>query len=442
MHHPAFVGVLIFWVQSLEFSFLRLYGEHVSMNNRVVVTGIGIISPLGLDRRTSWQELLAGKSGISQIESFDTEGFATTIAGEVRDFDPEAVVGKKQARRMDRFVQLAATATMEALEHSGVKIVPENCNRVSVMISSGIGGIITLSEQVGVLNEKGPSRISPFLVPMMLPDMASGQVSMLLGAKGPNYITVSACSSGADAVGQGYEAIVRGDADIVFAGGAEAAICPIGIAGFNSCMALSTRNDDPQGASRPFDAGRDGFVLGEGAGVLVLENMESAVKRDARILAEVIGYAATADAHHITQPAPEGEGAARAMRLALKKAQVQPDEVDYINAHGTSTPMNDKFETMAMKTVFGEYAYRVPISSTKSMTGHLLGAAGGLEAAISVMSIYKNAIPPTINLQNADPDCDLNYTPNQSIEKKVNIAMSNSFGFGGHNATLVFQAVE
>ena len=410
------------------------------MKSRVVVTGIGVISPLGLDRKSTWKALLAGESGIDHITSFDTEGFQTNIAAEVKGFAPEDYVGKKQARRMDRFVQLAAAATLEAVEHSNLKINPENCTRVSVMISSGIGGIITLSQQIGVLNERGPSRVSPFLVPMMLPDMASGQVSIMLGAKGPNYSTVSACSSGADAIGQALEVLQQGDADVVLAGGAEAAICPIGVAGFNSCMALSTRNDDPKAASRPFDVDRDGFVLGEGAAVLVLETIDNAISRGATPIAELVGYGSTADANHITQPAPEGEGASRAMRIALKKAGLQPEEISYINAHGTSTPLNDKYETMAMKGVFNEEVYKIPISSTKSMTGHLLGASGALESAISVMAILKSAIPPTINLDNADPDCDLDYTPNVARKGTIKAAMTNSFGFGGHNASLVYQA--
>ena len=412
------------------------------MTTRVVVTGIGIISPLGLDRKTTWGGLLVGRSGVGQITSFDTEGFETTIAAEVKDFDATPHVGKKEARRMDRFVQLAAVAALEAVEHSKLKVQPGNCERVGVMIASGIGGVITLSQQVGVLNEKGPGRVTPFLVPMMMPDMASGHVSMLLGAKGPNYITVSACSSGADAIGQAFETIVRGDADVVVAGGAEAAICPIGVAGFSACQALSRRNDDPQAASRPFDAQRDGFVLGEGAAVLVLESMDSAIKRDTAPIAELVGYGATADAYHITKPAPDGEGAARAMALALGKACAQPEELGYVNAHGTSTPLNDKYETMAMKTVFGEAAYRVPISSTKSMTGHLLGASGSLEAAICAMSIAEGVIPPTTNLDFPDPECDLDYTPHVSRRAELRTAMSNSFGFGGHNTSLVFQIAE
>lgn len=412
------------------------------MKNRVVVTGIGIVSPLGLDRRSTWTSLIAGESGVAAIAAFDPEGYQTTIAAEVKDFEPEGIVGRKQARRMDRFVQLAAVAALEAVEHSGIAITPNNRDRVSVMIASGIGGIITLSNQVGVLNRRGPSRISPFLVPMMLPDMASGQVSIMLGAKGPNYATVSACSSGADAIGQALEVLQEGDADVVLAGGAEAAVCPIGVAGFNACHALSTRNDDPQAASRPFDAERDGFVIGEGAAVLVMESLPSAVSRGAAPIVEVVGYGSTADANHITQPAPEGEGAARAMNIAIRKAGLQPEEIDYVNAHGTSTPLNDKYETMAMKGVFDEYAYNIPISSTKSMTGHLLGASGALEAAISSLAIAEEIIPPTINLQNADPECDLNYTPNKSQRKRVNAAMSNSFGFGGHNASLTFRRYE
>jgi 3-oxoacyl-[acyl-carrier-protein] synthase II len=412
------------------------------MTNRVVITGIGMVSPVGLNRTKTWKHLLAGKSGIDQISSFDTDGLQTTIAAEVKDFDPEGPLGKKQARRMDRFAQLGAVASLEAVEHSSIKIVPENAERISVMISSGIGGIMTLSEQMVVLQERGASRVSPFLVPMMLPDMASGQVSMMLGAKGPNYSVVSACSSGGDAIGQAFEAIRRGDADVVLAGGAEAAICPIGVAGFNSCHALSKRNDEPQRASRPFDAERDGFVLGEGAAVLVMEGLDHAMRRGVEPIGEMVGYGATADAYHITQPAPEGEGGARAMKIALRQAKLQPEEVDYINAHGTSTPLNDKFETLAMKSVFNEEAHKIPISSTKSMTGHLLGASGALEAAISIMATYKHCIPPTINLDNPDPDCDLDYTAHSYKESPVKTAMSNSFGFGGHDTSLIFQSFE
>ena len=410
--------------------------------NRVVVTGVGVVSPLGMDTGSTWKNLLSGRSGVGQITAFDPEGFGTTIAAEVKDFEPEGLLGRKEARRMDRFVQLAAVAALESAEASGIEVTPENSERISVMIASGIGGIITLSNQVGVLGDRGPKRISPFLVPMMLPDMASGQVSMMMGAKGPNYSTVSACSSAADTIGQAFEAIRRGDVDVAFAGGSEAAICPIGVAGFNACHALSKRNDDPERASRPFDAGRDGFVLGEGGAALVLESLEHAASRGATPIAEMTGYGSSADAYHITQPAPEGEGAARAMNMALKQAQTQPEEIGYVNAHGTSTPLNDKYETMALKSVFGEEAYKIPISSTKSMTGHLLGASGALEAVFTVLALSKWAIPPTINLETPDPDCDLDYTPHMPRRGRIRSAMSNSFGFGGHNASLVFQEFE
>ncbi len=409
------------------------------MVERVFITGVGSISPVGLTIDETWSSLTKGVSGVDTISSFDSEGYETTIAAEATDFDPQSYLDRKQAKRMDRFVQLAAAASLEALEKSGLTIDKTNEERISVMVASGIGGIITLSEQIGVLNSRGPNRVSPFLVPMMLPDMASGQVSMLLGAKGANYCTVSACASGADSIGMAFEAIRRGDVDAAIAGGAEAAICPVGVAGFNACQALSKRNNDPQTASRPFDKDRDGFVLGEGAGVLVLENESSINARGAEPIAEMVGYGATADAYHITQPGPEGEGGARAMNIALGKAHILPEEIDYINAHGTSTPLNDKFETMAMKSVFGKYAYDIPISSTKSMTGHLLGASGALEAAITVMALKNQTVPPTINLDNQDPDCDLDYTPDSNRKLPLTKAMSNSFGFGGHNASLIFQ---
>ena len=409
------------------------------MLERVFVTGVGSISPVGLSIEETWSNITKGVSGVDTISSFDPEGYETTFAAEATDFDPEAYVDRKQARRMDRFVQLAAAASLEAFENSGISINNGNADRVSVMVASGIGGIITLSDQIGVLNGRGPTRVSPFLVPMMLPDMASGQVSMLLGAKGANYCTVSACASGADSIGMAFEAIRRGDVDAAVTGGAEAAICPVGVAGFNACQALSKRNDDPKAASRPFDATRDGFVLGEGAGVLVLESQTSMDSRGAEPIAEMIGYGSTADAYHITQPGPEGEGGARAMNMALSKAGISPENIDYINAHGTSTPLNDKFETMAMKSVFGEHAYDMPISSTKSMTGHLLGASGALEAAITVMALKNQIAPPTINLRNSDPDCDLDYTPGSPRQAIITTAMSNSFGFGGHNASLIFQ---
>ncbi len=409
------------------------------METRVVVTGIGLVTPLGLDRESTWKALLDGESGIDYISSFDAEGFTSRIAAEVKGFEPAGLLGKKEARRLDRFSQFAAVASLEALDHAGIKMEDEEGDRVAVLIGSGVGGIITITDQHKVLQQRGPTRVSPFLVPMMLPDMAAGQVSMMIGAKGPNFSIVTACATGADSIGEAAEMIRRGRVDVAIAGGTEAAICPIGIAGFNSCMALSTRNEDPKAASRPFDAGRDGFVLGEGAGVMVIESEEHAKARGANIIAELAGYGSSSDANHVTQPHPEGEGAARAMNYALKQADMKPEDVSYINAHGTSTPLNDKFETIAMKRAFGDHAYKVPISSTKSMTGHLLGAAGGIEAAFAAMAISESAIPPTINLEEPDPDCDLDYTPHTPKRGRVPSAMSNVFGFGGHNASLLFR---
>jgi len=409
------------------------------MSNRVVVTGIGLKTPVGLDREKTWDALLKGTSGIDKISSFDAEEFETQIAGEIVDFQPETIIGRKESRRLDRFAQFAVVATLEALEHASMDIGTEDLDRVGVLVGSGVGGIITLSNQYSVLDKRGPKRVSPFLIPMMLGDMASGQVSMKIGARGPNFSIVSACATGADSIGQAGELIRQGRLDVALAGGTEAAICPIGVAGFNSCMALSKRNEDPQGASRPFDKGRDGFVLGEGAGILVLESIDHAEDRGAPILAELTGYGATSDAYHVTQPHPEGIGAADAMKLALSQASMKPEEVMYINAHGTSTQLNDKFETIAIKKVFGKHANTVLISSTKSMTGHLLGAAGGIEAAFSVMAIAESAVPPTINLEEPDPDCDLNYTPNLSKRGNVETTMSNSLGFGGHNSSLIFK---
>jgi len=402
-----------------------------------------MITPLGVDTKSSWKSLLQGKSGIAPIVAFDTEGFATTIAGESPDFDPTTYVDRKQARRLDRFAQMAVGATAQAMEQAGLDLQDGSVDatRVGSVIGSGIGGIITLSEQWAVLHEKGPDRVNPFLVPMMLADMAPGQVSILYGAKGPNYCTVTACASGADSIGIAAAMIRRGEIDIALAGGTEAPICPIAVAGFNACMALSKRNDDPEGASRPFDAGRDGFVMGEGAGVLVIESEESMLRRGATPLAELAGYGASSDAFHVTQPSPGGEGGARAMINALAEAEMEPSDISYVNAHGTSTPMNDRLETEALKAVFGDEAYKIKISSTKSMTGHLLGAAGGVEAAISVLAVAESAIPPTINLENPDPDCDLDYTAHHAQKGIVNAAMSNNLGFGGHNASLIFKRV-
>jgi len=410
------------------------------MTKKVYVTGLGMISPVGLDTRSSWDALLKGVSGVDYITAFDTEGFLTTFAGEVKGFDPTEYVDRKQARRLDRFAQFAVAATHQALAQARLNLEDGSVDatRVGAMVGSGVGGLITLSEQVQVLEQKGPTRVNPFLIPMMLSDMGSGQVSINFGAKGPNFCITTACSSGADAIGTAYEMIQHGDIDIAMAGGAEAPLCPIAVAGFNACLALSTRNDDPKAASRPFDANRDGFVMGEGAGILVIESEESVIRRGATPLARLAGYGSSSDAFHVTLPSPGGEGGARAMRRALEIAELEPKDISYINAHGTSTPLNDKLETMAVKVVFGDEAYKLRISSTKSMTGHLLGAAGGVEAAISVMAVNQGATPPTINLETPDPECDLDYTPYTPYRGVVRAAMSNSLGFGGHNSSLIF----
>ena len=407
-------------------------------NRRVFVTGIGIISPLGLDAQSTWAGLAEGQSGIDFITAFDTEGFDTRFAGEVKGFDPESYLDRKDARRMDRFAQFAAVAAQQACRQA--QLTPESIDpyRVGVIIGSGIGGIITLSQQFEVLSQRGPRRVSPFLIPMMLADMASAQVSMVTGSMGANYCTVSSCSSGADALGQGWEMIRRGQEDVVLAGGSEAPIYPVAVAGFNSMRALSRFNEDPKKASRPFDMQRDGFVIAEGSAVLVLESQESVERRGVPVLGELRGYGATSDAHHLTEPSPSGHSAAKAMKTALKAGGIDPSEVDYVNAHGTATPLNDRQETNAIKLALGEDAYRVPISSTKSMTGHLLGSGGALEAAICIMAMGHGLIPPTINLEERDPECDLNYTPNHACLADINVAMSNSFGFGGHNSVLVF----
>ncbi len=406
-------------------------------NNRVVVTGMGMVSPLGLDTASTWQALLAGKSGVDYITLFNAESYDTRFAAEVKGFDPTAYMERKEARRMDRFAQLAVAASREAAAQSGVKPDLAAPGDLGVIIGSGIGGLATISEQIQVLQEKGPGRVSPFTAPMMIGDMAAAQVSIALGARGPCYCLTTSCSSGADAIGTAFHLLRRGDARAIIAGGAEAVITPIGVASFNAARALSTRNDEPQRASRPFDVQRDGFVMGEGAAVLVLERLDSALARNAMILGEVIAYGATADAYHITQLPEGGEGGARAMALALKTAGLRPADIDYINAHGTSTPLNDKAETQAIKSVFGEHAYSVPISSTKSMTGHLIGAAGAIEAAICLLAINHGVIPPTINLDYPDPECDLDYVPRQARPARLRTALSNSFGFGGHNSVLI-----
>ncbi len=407
--------------------------------NRVVITGMGVLSPLGLDVASTWEGLVAGRSGVDYITQFDPEGFDTSFAAEVKGFEPTDFMGRKEARRMDRFSQLAVAASQLAVDDAVFEIDENNRDNVGVLVGSGIGGLVTVSDQVRVLVERGPAKVSPFLVPMMIADMASAQVSIRLGARGPNFCPTSACSSGSDAIGTAYEIVKRGDADAMLAGGSESIITPIGIAGFNANRALSTRNEAPTLASRPFDIERDGFVIGEGAAVLVMEQLESAERRGARILAEITGYGASSDGIHITQPAEDGEGAARAMVMALRKAKLAPTEIDYISAHGTSTALNDKVETMAIKTVFGDYAYKVPISSVKSMLGHLLGAAGAMEAMVCVQAIQTGVIPPTINLNNPDPECDLDYVPNRARKVKVSATLSNSFGFGGHNSVLVIR---
>lgn len=406
--------------------------------HRVVVTGVGLITPLGLDVATSWEGLVSGRSGAGPITQFDSTGFEVHFAAEVKGFDPEQYLERKEARRTDRFAQLAIGAAQQAMDQAGLADHPASVDfdRVGVIIGSGIGGIRTFEDQARTLVERGPARISPFFVPMFIPDIAAGQVSMRFGARGPNYCTVSACASSAHAVGDSYRLIEHGDADVMIAGGTEASITPLTVAGFGNMKALSTRNESPATASRPFDGTRDGFVLGEGAGVLVLESLEHARARGAAILAEIIGYGQSADAYHLTAPAPEGAGAQLAMRAVLAGAGLEPADVDYINAHGTSTPMNDLNETLAVKAVFGAAAYGLVMGSTKSMTGHLLGAAGAVEAVICTQVCRAGVIPPTINFTTLDPQCDLNYAHNQLIERKVDVAMSNSFGFGGHNVCL------
>ncbi|WNQ13700.1 beta-ketoacyl-ACP synthase II [Paenibacillus aurantius] len=413
------------------------------MVQRVVITGMGVMTSLGKDLETFWASLMEGKSGVSLVESFDVSEYPTRIAAEIKDFNPEDYMDKREARRMDRFVQFAVVASEKALQDAGLNVKEDtDPERVGVYIGSGIGGLRTWEEQHKILLEKGPKRVSPFFIPMMIANMASGQVSMNTGAKGPNSTSVTACATGTHSIGDSFRLIQHGDADVMICGGAEATISPTGMAGFCALRAMSTRNDEPEKASRPFDVDRDGFVMGEGAGILVLESLEHAQKRGARIYAEVVGYGMSADAHHMTDPSPGGEGAARCMKKAMKDAGLQPEDVDYINAHGTSTGVGDKGETDAVKSVFGEQAYKVPVSSTKSMTGHLLGAAGGVEAVICGLTIVNGIIPPTINLDNPDPECDLDYVPHKPRQADVEVAMSNSFGFGGHNATIILKRFE
>lgn len=408
---------------------------------RVVITGLGITSPLGTGLEKNWDALINGRSGIGPITRFDTSDCPVKFAGEVTDFPAEEFFDKKEARKMDLFIHYALGSAAMALADSGLEINADNAERVGVVVGSGMGGLPAIEKYHEALSKGGYRKVSPFFIPMTIINLAAGQISIKCGAKGPNLAPVSACASGTHAIGDAFRLIQRGDADAVIAGGAESTICPLGIGGFAVMKALSTRNDDPQAASRPFEKNRDGFVMGEGAGIVVLEEFASAKKRGARIYGEVAGYGLTADAYHLTAPAPGGEGAARCMRMALDTAGVNPEDVDYINAHGTSTPFNDLYETMAIKSVFGEHAKHLMVSSTKGMTGHLLGAAGGVEAAFSLLAMNRGAVPPTINYIDPDPECDLDYVPNEARQAEVKIALSNSLGFGGTNATLLFRKV-
>jgi 3-oxoacyl-[acyl-carrier-protein] synthase II len=408
---------------------------------RVVVTGLGITSPLGTGLEKNWDALTNGRSGIGPVTRFDVSDFPTRIAGEVRDFPVDDFIDKKEVRKMDLFIQYAVGAADMALEDSGLVINEENATRVGVVVGSGMGGLPVIEKFSETYNKGGYRKISPFFIPMTIINLAGGQISIKCGAKGPNLAPVSACATGTHSIGDAFRMIQRNDADAVIAGGTEGTICPLAIGGFSVMKALSTRNDDPQAASRPFDKNRDGFVMGEGAGVMILEEYESARKRGAKIYGEVLGYGSTGDAYHLTAPSPGGEGAARCMQMALDTAGIEAEDVDYINAHGTSTPFNDLYETLAIKSVFGDHAKKLMVSSTKSMTGHLLGAAGGIEAIFSLLAIDRGVVPPTINYTEPDPECDLDYVPNEARQSEVNVALSNSLGFGGTNATLLFRKV-
>jgi len=411
------------------------------MSKRVVVTGVGLVTPLGTGADLTWKNLIAGQSGIARISHFDAveAGMACTIAGEVLDFDVGDYINRKDARKMDKFIQFGVAASLMALEQSGLTIDESNAERVGVAVGAGIGGLVTIEKTMRAYLAGGARKISPFFIPQTIINMTSGWVSMLSGAKGPNVATVTACATGTHAIGDAFEIISRGDADAMIAGGSEACVCELGVGGFAAARALSTRNDEPERASRPWDKDRDGFIMGEGGGVLVLESLDSAKARGANILAEVIGYGMSGDAYHMTTPSPEGEGGARCMNAALKRAGLNPEDVDYINAHGTSTPAGDVCETQGIKSVFGDHAKKLMVSSTKSMTGHLLGAAGGIEAAFSVLALHHGVIPPTINLDNQDPECNLDYVPNEARDVDIQVAVSNSFGFGGTNASVVMR---
>lgn len=408
-------------------------------SKRVVITGLGVVSPLGIGKDNYWKSLVSGVSGVAPISLFDASEYPSRIAAEVKNFQSENWISNKEARKMDRFTQFAVSASKLAIEDSGIDLEEVDRDRAGVIVGSGIGGLSTLEAQHIVLLEKGPERVSPFLVPMMIPDLGAGQISIMLGLRGPNSCIVTACATGTHSIGDAFEIIKRGSADLCLAGGAEAPVTPLGVAGFSSMRALSRRNDEPEKASRPFDRDRDGFVIGEGAGIVVLERLNHALARGARIYSEIVGYGMSGDAYHITSPVESGDGAIRAMRAALNEASMPPEKVGYINAHGTSTQYNDEIESRAIKKVFGSHAYDLVVSSTKSMTGHLLGAAGGIEAVACAMTILKGLIPPTINLDNPGEDCDLNYAPHKAIEREVDVALSNSFGFGGHNATLLMK---
>jgi len=412
------------------------------LNRRVVVTGIGLVSALGIGTRETWAALLAGQSGVTRITRFDVSGYATQIAAEVKGFDPLAFIEKKEIKKMDLFIQYAIAAAQFAMDDSGLHITDANAPNIGVYIGSGIGGFITIEREHEALLNGGPRKVSPFFIPSAIINLASGQVSIRFGAKGPNSATCTACSASAHAIGDAYEIIKRCDADAMIAGGSEAAICAMSVGGFGQLRALSTRNDEPMRASRPFDKDRDGFIIGEGAGVLILEELEHARRRGARIYAEIVGYGMSSDAYHMTAPSEDGDGARRVMAMAVRKAGIAPSDVDYINAHGTSTPYNDRLETLAIRNCFGEHAETLAISSTKSMTGHLLGGAGGLEAGITALAVHHQVAPPTINLDDPDPECDLDYVPHQSRQMPIRYALSNSFGFGGTNAALLFKKFE
>jgi 3-oxoacyl-[acyl-carrier-protein] synthase II len=409
------------------------------LRKRVVVTGMGLVIPTGIGVEVCWKNICEGKSGIGPLMRFDPNGYESRIAGEVKDFNPEAYFDKKETKKMDLFIQYALAATKEALGDAELQITPENAEQIGVIVGTGLGGLPTIEKYHKVLLEKGPNRITPFFIPMLIANLASGQIAIHFGPKGPNTCLVTACATGAHCIGDAFRAILYGDAKAIIAGGTEANITPLTIGGFNAMKALSIRNDEPEKASRPFEKNRDGFVVAEGAGIVILEELEFARKRGANIHGELVGYGYTGDAYHITAPPPDGEGAARCMWMAIRDAGLQPEEIDYINAHGTSTPLNDLTETKAIKTVFKEYAKKVPISATKSMTGHLLGAAGSTEAIFTMLAIRDGLIPPTINYEEPDPECDLDYVPNMARRQSLNFAMSNAFGFGGTNATLIFK---